>query len=179
MILHVVLFPPPPGSITIGAAGREIPVLPFLPWLHHDLEEYAAEEAVEHLANRPASLVLERLGGLAPAQLDQLLRGHSEQRWRQKVHFARLRMQRLGWEAACHSTALEILGYRFNRTPMLRVAGQWPLAAWAGGGIDVRKFSRASRRLGRCRECDRQITRGRGCDNTRRGPPRAPIGRRG
>jgi hypothetical protein len=140
VILHVVLFPPSPGSVTIGAAGREIPVLPLLPWLHHDLEEYAAEEAVEHLANRPASRVLERLGALASADLERLLRVHAGQRWNQKTHFARLRVQRLGWEAACHGTALEILGYRFNRAPMLRIAGQWPLSAWAAGGIDVREI---------------------------------------
>jgi hypothetical protein len=27
--------------------------------------------------------------------------------------------------------ALEILGYRFNRAPMLRIAGEWPLTQWA------------------------------------------------
>jgi hypothetical protein len=58
-------------------------------------------------------------------------------RWRQEVHFARLRIQRLGWEAACHHTALEILGYRFNRAPMLRIATRWPLAEWASGRIDA------------------------------------------
>lgn len=130
VILHVVLFPPPVGTRTIGAGGREIPVLPLLPWLHHDLEEYAAEAAVEQLADRPASRVMDELGGLSAEALSTLLRTHARLRWEQKVHFARLRVQRLGWEAACHHTALEILGYRFNRAPMLRIAGQWPLKAW-------------------------------------------------
>lgn len=131
VILHVVLFPPPAGTRTIGAGGREIPVLPLLPWLHHDLEEYAAEAAVEQLADRPASRVLDELGALPAEALSDMLQAHAKRRWEQKVHFARLRVQRLGWEAACHHTALEILGYRFNRAPMLRIAGQWPLAAWA------------------------------------------------
>jgi hypothetical protein len=45
-------------------------------------------------------------------------------------------VQRLSWENACHHVALEILGYRFNRAPMLRIAGQWPLVAWTNGAVD-------------------------------------------
>lgn len=131
--LHVVLFPPAAGQRTRGAGGREIPVLPLLPLLRNDLEEYAADEAIERLAARPAGRIIEELGALSTDELIQKLRGLAEVRWRQKVHFARLRVQRLGWAAACHQTALEILGYRFNRTPMLRLAGAFPLAAWAGG----------------------------------------------
>jgi hypothetical protein len=131
--LHVVLFPPAAGQRTRGAGGREIPVLPLLPLLRHDLEEYAADEAIERLAARPAGRIIEELGVLSTEELIQKLSSLAEVRWRQKVHFARLRVQRLGWAAACHQTALEILGYRFNRTPMLRLAGAFPLAAWAGG----------------------------------------------
>ena len=130
VVLHVVLFPPAAGYVTRGADGRAIPVVALLPWLHHDLEEYAAEEVVETLANRPAARILEVLGPLTPAVRAALLQDHAEQRWRQKVRFARLRIERLGWDEACHQTALEILGYRFNRAPMLRIAGAQPLAAW-------------------------------------------------
>ncbi|MDO8542740.1 MAG: DUF2851 family protein [Opitutaceae bacterium] len=133
--LHVVLFPPEPGRITRGGGGREIPILVLLPLLHHDLEEFAADEAVETLANRAASRIPEELGLLPAPELGVLLRRHSLDRWRQKVHFARLRIQRLGWEAACHHAALEILGYRFNRPPMLRIAAEHPLAEWGGGEV--------------------------------------------
>lgn len=135
--LHVVLFPPEPGRVTRGMGGREIPILALLPLLHHDLEEYAAEEAVEVLANRAATRIPEELGPLPAGELIAQLRRHAGERWRQKVHFARLRIQRLGWEAACHHTALEILGYRFNRAPMLRIAGEHPLGEWARGEVDV------------------------------------------
>lgn len=135
--LHVVLFPPEPRHVTRGARGRELPVLALLPLLHHDLEEFAAEDAVENLANRAAARLPEELGVLPQRELLELLHRHSAARWRQKVHFARLRVQRLGWEAACHQTALEILGYRFNRAPMLRIAGQWPLSEWASGRAEV------------------------------------------
>ena len=130
VVLHVVLFPPEPGHVTLGAAGRIIPVLVLLPLLHRALEEFAADEAVEGLANRPFSRLPDELGPLPAAELSALLARHATARWRQKVHFAGLRLQRLGWEAACHHGALEILGQRFNRAPMLRIAGQWPLREW-------------------------------------------------
>lgn len=133
VVLHVVLFPPERDRVTHGAGGRAIPVLALLPLLHRALEEFAGDEAVESLSQRPDSRVLDELGPLAPRELEALLQRHAEMRWRQKVHFARLRFERLGWDEACHQTALEILGYRFNRAPMLRVAARWPLAEWAAG----------------------------------------------
>lgn len=132
--LHVVLFPPSPGHVTRGADGRAIPVLALLPLLKHDLEEYAAEDAVESLAGRPVAQIAEALTPLPPAELMALLQQHAEARWWQKAYFARLRVQRLGWDEACHHAALEILGYRFNRAPMLRIAAAFPLNAW--GEID-------------------------------------------
>ena len=134
--LHVVLFPPPRGHVTVGAGGRELPVLALLPLLHHDLEEFAAEAAVEALAGRTSPRMPEELAALDPPELAARLRSHAVERWRQKVHFAHLRVQRLGWEAACHHAALEILGYRFNRAPMLRLASRWPLDEWARGVIN-------------------------------------------
>jgi hypothetical protein len=132
VVLHVVLFPSV-EKFSRGRDGRQIPVLVLLPLLHRDLEEYAADDTMELLANRPALRVSEELGGLAPAELERLLRRCAERRWQQKVYFARLRIARLGWESACHHAALEILGYRFNRAPMLRVAMAWPLSAWTAG----------------------------------------------
>jgi hypothetical protein len=136
VILHVVLFPPEGAHLTRGGNGDSIPVLVLLPLLHRALEEFAADEAVETLANRPLSRLPDELGTLPARELAALLQRHADARWRQKVRFAQLRVQRLGWDEACHHAALEILGYRFNRAPMLRIAGQWPLAAWANGLVD-------------------------------------------
>lgn len=135
--LHVVLFPPESGQVTRGAGGREIPVAVLLPLLHCDLEEYAAEAAVEHLAGRPVAHIVEVLRGLPPDELAAELAVQSGKRWRQKVHYAQLRIGRLGWEGACHHAALEILGYRFNRAPMLRVASGHPLQEWAAGALSA------------------------------------------
>jgi hypothetical protein len=134
--LHVVLFPLRPGEVTRAGDGREIPVLVLLPLLHHDLEEYATDEAVETLTNRPVARAVEALGALPADELAAVLMREAAARWRQKVHFAGLRIRRLGWEDACHHAALEILGHRFNRAPMLRVAGRRPLARWAAGAVD-------------------------------------------
>jgi hypothetical protein len=133
VILHVVLFPPDRGHVTRGAGGRRIPVLALLPLLHRALEEFAADEAVEVLANRPLARLPDELGMLPAKECAALLQRHSSARWKEKVHYARLRTQRLGWDAACHHAALEILGYRFNRAPMLRIAGEWTLEKWADG----------------------------------------------
>jgi hypothetical protein len=130
--LHVVLFPGHAASpaISRGADGRGIPVAVLLPLLWHDLEEYAADAAVERLARHP----LAQARGELPAMREDGLRAGLErlasERWARKVHFAKLRVTRLGWEAACHHVALEILGYRANRAPMLAVATGWPLDAW-------------------------------------------------
>jgi hypothetical protein len=111
--------------------------LALLPLLHHDLEEYAANDAVEHLANRPAAHIVEVLGMLPFDQVTSLLAGKSEVRWTQKVRYAQLRINRLGWDEACHQTALEILGYRFNRAAMLRVGAAYPIASWTDATPDL------------------------------------------
>jgi hypothetical protein len=135
VVLHVVLFPCTERG-TPAAGGRTLPILCLLPLLHHGLEEYAAEEAIEHLAGRPMHRAQEVLGALSHQELDTLLKKHALKRWQDKVHFARERIRRLGWEGACHHAALEILGYRFNRAPMLSVATTWPLKSWTERRID-------------------------------------------
>lgn len=135
VVLHVILFPgegTPPAS---DSEKKAIATLCLLPRLNHALEEYAAEDAMEQLAGRPLHRAQESLGWLSNQELDTLLAGHAGRRWRTKVHYARERIRRLGWEAACHHAALEILGYRFNRAPMLSVAATWPIGLWRRGGV--------------------------------------------
>jgi len=138
VILHVVLFPNS-ERLTAGANGREIPVLTLLPLLHHDLEEYAADAAVERLANHPLTRANEALAALSEADLRAELTRCAMGRWHQKVRYAKIRIDRLGWAEACHQTALEILGYRANRAPMLALAATWPLSAWTPLATDVQR----------------------------------------
>jgi len=115
-----------------GAAGRRQsdPTLVLLPLLLHDLEEYAAEDALERLAS-PDRLAGHRRVGPAPGKHARaVLQTQRRSGGTQKTRFASRRIERLGWSEACHYAALEILGYRFNRTPMLRIATRTPLAVW-------------------------------------------------
>ncbi|MCF7760805.1 MAG: DUF2851 family protein [Cephaloticoccus sp.] len=132
VILHVVLFPPRPGQVTRNGRGEPIPTLVLLPWLQHDLEEYAAEAAVENLSNQTETGMQDRLRQMSTADLEAQLLAASNRRWEQKRHFAGLRLGKVGWEEACHQTALEILGYRYNRVPMLNLAMCHPMRDWAG-----------------------------------------------
>lgn len=136
VVLHVVLFPSKVKT-TGGAAGRWIPVLSLLSYLWHDLEEYAADAAVSAIAQRPADKLAREWMELSPAACRQRIVDHARRRWRSKVHYAGQRIAKLGWSEACHHTALEILGYRFNRVAMLTVATRHPLSEWVAGKIDL------------------------------------------
>ena len=129
VVLHVVLFPSM-REWTAGAGGRRIPILELLPLLARDLEAYAEDAAVEGIAGRPYSQLREALAGAAPERVRAEVVRHAQRRWAAKVRLAAARIERLGWEAACHQAALEVLGYRPNRVPMLRVAEGLPLASW-------------------------------------------------
>lgn len=137
VILHVLLFPPEPGARPARRAdGSELPALALLPLLQRDLEEHASDDALEELTHRndwERAVELEALGWEERrAMLDRL----AWDRWRQKVRFAGLRLAKLGWPDAAHHCALEILGYRSNRAPMLTIAARYPLCAW-GHGLEV------------------------------------------
>ena len=134
VVLHVVLFPPATDETpVINAQGRRIPTLVLLPLLNRDLEEYASDDALEAITARDAWEKFAELAATPPAELAQLLREKAEARWHQKVRFAKLRIDKLGWTAAAHQAALEILGYRHNRAAMLTIAAKYPLEHWTAG----------------------------------------------
>ncbi len=129
VILHGVLWSEK-TSPALTAGGRRIPVLVLLPLLFYSLEEYAADAAVERLANRCSTRLFDELAALPRAERLDRLRHHARRRWQEKVRNFRRRCVHLGWTEACHQSALEILGYRFNRAAMLRIACRWPLPDW-------------------------------------------------
>lgn len=136
VVLHVLLFPPDPGARPQRRAdGMEIPALVLLPLLHRDLEEYAADDALETITARDDWRRIEELANLPLDEVRATLRARAQRRWERKLNYARTRVARLGWTSAAHCTALEILGYRHNRVPMLAVAERWPLAAWCDPAV--------------------------------------------
>jgi Protein of unknown function (DUF2851). len=136
VVLHVVLFPAP-REWTRGVAGARIPILELLPLLERDLEAYAEEAAVEALAGRPYSRLRAALMNTPSEILSREVERHAVRRWAHKVSLARRRIGTAGWEEACHRGALEVLGYRPNRAPMLALAERWPLEAWKSGRISA------------------------------------------
>jgi hypothetical protein len=129
--LHVLLHPPDPEEAPARRAdGEAIPSVALLPLLHRSLEEYAADDALEALTARDAWRRFEELAVLPDEVRRRTLAAHAADRWARKVGYARRRIDRLGWEAAAHQTALEILGYRRNRVPMLAAAEHFPLPGW-------------------------------------------------
>lgn len=142
VVLHVLLFPPVAGARPQRRSdGAEIPALVLLPLLHRDLEEYAADDALEALTARDEWRRLEELANLPPAELRDRIGQLAQKRWSAKVASARLRVAKLGFAAAAHHTALEILGYRHNRVPMLATAERFPLEAWRNGSLSADAFA--------------------------------------
>ena len=130
VVLHLVLHPerrnPNPVQTSKGHAPE---CLYLMPLLNRDLESYAMDEALLELEQQDE---LEWVAQFIQKPLEerlQLLQQKAEARWQQKVLYAKSRLKAEGWEAACHSYALEVLGYARNRAPMLRLAANYPLAA--------------------------------------------------
>jgi hypothetical protein len=132
VILHAVLFPTV-EAWTKGRDERRIPILVLLPLLRRGLEDYAADEVVERLAGRPETRILDILQCCTPTERRERVLAAAVARWEEKVRWARLRLERLGWREACHHAALQALGARPNRAVMLQVASAWPLSAWQHG----------------------------------------------
>jgi len=129
VVLHVVLYPlksdDPP---TRTQSGLRVPTVSLLDCLWYDLEEYASEDSIVESTGVSVESAVESLLGCSVEERRHILAERAQERWRLKCGFARTRIERLGWEEACHLTALEILGYSENRIPMLRVAGARSLA---------------------------------------------------
>ena len=147
VVLHVVLFPPDERERSAKSAdGRELATLVLLPLLNRDLEEYASDDALEIITARAAWRRFAALGDLPLSERLAVLQRHAGMRWHQKVRSARLRLEKIGWREAAHQTALEILGYRFNRAVMLGIATHYPADAWARG-VATRELHEAYRVL--------------------------------
>jgi len=133
VVLHVIMFPPSNGERRAERRdGSEIPTLVLLPQLDRGLEEYASDDALEKMTARDAVERIAELAAMPKTELLEMLRALAKARWESKVRFAALRIGKLGWPGAAHHAALEILGYRRNRAPMLATATAHALNEWSG-----------------------------------------------
>ena len=109
--LHVVLHRMP-GSYpqVLMESGHCLETLVLLPYLHSDLEAYAMDEALiemERICEHPDLLWFSEL---PDTQRLELLREHALSRWRQKLAFAKKRLEGIDWREACHQYGFEVLG---------------------------------------------------------------------
>jgi hypothetical protein len=138
VVLHVLLFPPRDAAVPLATlSGRRPPALVLLPHLREDLEDYANRDALLALESRDGSGWHAALLSIPEEERPALLREKSGERWRQKVRFARQRLEGAGWEAACHQLVLEALGLSRNRAPMSALAIAHPLAQMASMAPEV------------------------------------------
>ena len=138
VVLHVVYFPinnlAPP---TVTSKGEVVPVVALMELLWRDLEEYASEDSLVASTGTESDASLEELHTLEETERKEALLEFARERWKQKAHFAGKRIGMLGWEGACHSTAMEILGYAANRIPMLLASSVYPIESFREQSLTV------------------------------------------
>ena len=150
VLLHVVLYlskadPSVPAQTSKGHAPE---LLHLMPLLEQDLESYAMDDALLELEQQNELEWVARFIDQPLEERSRTLRQRALERWQQKLAYAQQRLKAEGWEAACHSYALEVLGYARNRAPMLRLAAKYPLAMMRGGLCESRlKSGNCERRI--------------------------------
>ena len=138
VVLHLVLHPERrnPNPV-VTSKGHSPEVLYLMPLLNRDLETYAMDEALLELEQQDE---LEWVAQFIEQPVEErlrILRERAAARWAQKLKYAQQRLEAEGWEEACHSYALEVLGYARNRAPMLRLAAKYPLAEWSAADVSA------------------------------------------
>lgn len=131
VVLHVVLFPPEKSALeAVAREGASFATMVLLDLLWHDLEAYASDDALLDLSGCNRLELAEFLLARPLSERYQIFLKGARHRWLDKVRFSKMRIARLGWEEACHQSALEVMGYRMNRSGMLTVATHRPLSKW-------------------------------------------------
>ena len=94
--------------------------------LWYELEEYSIEDSIIESTGGFVEDAFLSLLDLSITQRRNRLIEAAADRWKVKRDFAKMRIERLDWDEACHMTALEIMGFAANLIPMLNVAGEFP-----------------------------------------------------
>lgn len=138
VVLHIVLHPEGRKLRPVQTSQGRVPeCLYLMPLLNRDLESYAMDEALLELEQQDE---LEWVAQFIERPLEErleILQAKAQERWQQKLRYAKQRLQASGWNGACHGYALEVLGYARNRAPMLRLAAKYPLARWASADVSA------------------------------------------
>ena len=115
------------------------------------LRSMQKNQALAELSGKGSKVAskLDKLGCLSRADMGN----HMLKRWESKIGFAQVRLAKQGWTNACHQWFLEVLGYRRNRSPMVRIAQAFPIEYWQRSKTDPQEvyFSQEDWRLRGCR----------------------------
>ena len=136
VVLHVLYYDPgveAPAERT--ASDKPLPRVALLPLLWYSLEEYAGDDSLVASTGVDLRPEVESLLAYELGERRGRLRELAETRWRMKRYYAALRIDKLGWDAACHQSALEVMGFARNRLPMLMVAERFSLSDFAAGRL--------------------------------------------
>ena len=127
VVLHVVYHPiRSRKKPVLTVSGGAVPTVSLMESLWYDLEEYSIEDSIiESTGGSVEDAFLTLLDLSITQRRNRLIKGAAD-RWKLKRDFAKIRIELLGWDEACHMTALEIMGFAANRIPMLHVAGAFP-----------------------------------------------------
>lgn len=142
VILQVTIFAghDKPSSVT-RMNGKPVPSLVLLPHLYYGLEEYAEHHALANLSGNESDRdnAHKELTHLRFEKIEDL----ALSRWLLKTKYALHRLSDQEWSDACHQWFLEILGYKRNRSNMVKISQQYPLSCWTEEKIDpVQIFGR-------------------------------------
>lgn len=138
VVLHVVYHPVEVNdAMAMTSKGVSVPCASLMPLLWYSLEEYASEDSIVASAGTELSPAVEQLLSIGLDERRAKLSCSAQERWKAKARYARLRIDKLGWEQACHQSALEILGYSKNRVPMLALAERFRLEAFRKRGLSL------------------------------------------
>lgn len=127
VVLHVTLFEPTSQQPVFTTHGFCPETLVLLPYLKQGLEEYALDDALLSFENRGNNEFIQSILDKPIFDIKQILIQKAQLRWQQKYTFAHSRIKNDGFEHSCHQMALEVLGYRRNRTPMSAISINYPL----------------------------------------------------
>jgi len=136
VVLHLLVFPPMKEDPRLTERGIESWAM--LEALPQSLEAYAQEALLEKLSgNADTELMLTEWSSMPLSERKARIYEAARLRWEGKCRFMEKRVDLLGWDEACHQSAMEILGYRFNRSAMLWIAGDYSLRALVQGQVSV------------------------------------------
>ena len=96
----------------LTVSGGSVPTVSLMELLWYDSEEYSTEDfIIESTGGSVEDAFLSLLDLSITQRRNRLIEGVAD-RWKLKRDFAKMRIERLGWDEACHMNALEIMGLR-------------------------------------------------------------------